>query len=200
MKKVLFATTNKSKVARFRDKLLKYNIELLSLNDLDINLDVLENGKTAIENALIKARACYDLVKMPCIGMDDALYLENVPELQQPGLFVRRVKGKRLNDNEMIEHYTNLVKDYGIDGKIFCKWVYGLAVIDSFGREHTYTWNKDNFYMVTEKSEIMMEGYPLNSISKYKKIDKYFTEVTDSELELIRVDESDVVLFIAQNI
>ena len=43
--------------------------------------------------------------------MDDALYLENVPEEKQPGLYVRRVEGKELDDEEMIEHYTKLVKN-----------------------------------------------------------------------------------------
>ena len=56
--KLLFATTNKSKIDRFKDKLKKYNIELLSLDSFE-KLDVEENGKTAIENALIKARAYY---------------------------------------------------------------------------------------------------------------------------------------------
>ena len=31
---------------------------------------------------------------------------------------------KTLNDEEMIKHYKNLVREYGIDGKLNCKWVY----------------------------------------------------------------------------
>ena len=45
--------------------------------------------------------------------MHDNLYLENVPLDKQPGMYVRRVNGKRLTDAEMIEHYSNLVKEYG---------------------------------------------------------------------------------------
>lgn len=148
MKKIVFATGNPTKLKRFSDGLIENNIEVLSLKDVDIEIDVDENGKTAIENALIKARACYEKTNMPSMGMDDTLYLENVPLEYQPGLFVRRVNGKILNDNEMIEHYTNLVKQYGDNGKLNCKWIYGLAVIDEKGNESTYTWNKDNFYMV----------------------------------------------------
>ena len=40
----------------------------------------------------------------------------------------------------MIEHYKNIVKEYGIDGKLDCKWIYGLALINEKGEEHTYTW------------------------------------------------------------
>ena len=46
--------------------------------------------------------------------MDDTLYLEGVPDELQPGLFLRRVNGKALNDEEMIEYYTSLVKKYGV--------------------------------------------------------------------------------------
>lgn len=137
---------------------------------------------------------------MPSIGMDDSLYFENVPSEKQPGLFVRRINGKTLNDEEVLEHYIGLVKQYGVDGKINCKWVYGLAVINEFGEESTYTWNKDNFYMVDVVSEKINPGYPLNSISKYKLIDKYFTDVTDEEMELIKVSEDDVVEFIKNHI
>ncbi len=200
MKKILFATGNPTKAKRFSVGLLKNDIEVLSLKDLNVEIDVEENGSSAIENALIKARACYEKTKMPVIGMDDTLYLDGVPEDKQPGMFVRRVNGKVLNDEEMIEHYTNLVKEYGVDGKLFCKWIYGMAVIDEKGKESTYTWCKDNFYMVDTKSEKINPGYPLNSISKYKGLDKYFTEVTDEDLETVKVSEDHVVDFIAKNI
>lgn len=201
MKKIVFATGNPTKAKRFSKGLLNYDIKVISLKDLDIKLDVNEDGKTAIENALIKARACYKITKMPTIGMDDSLYLENVPEDLQPGLFVRRVNGKSLTDEEMIEHYINLVKNYGIDGKLNCKWVYGLAVITEKGEENTYTWYKDNFYMVDTASDKINPGYPLNSISKYKNIDKYFTDTLNSEeLEKTAFNEDDVVSFIVSNL
>ena len=53
-------------------------------------------------NALIKAKECYKITNLPSIGMDDSLYLEGVPDNLQPGLFVRRVNGKTLSDEEML--------------------------------------------------------------------------------------------------
>lgn len=200
MKCIVFATGNETKAKRFSKGLEKYNINVLSLKDLNVKLDVEENGNTAIENALIKARECYKITNMPTIGMDDTLYLEGVDDSLQPGMYVRRVNGKVLSDEEMIEHYTNLVKKYGANGKLNCKWVYGLAVINELGREFTYTWYKDDFYMVDIPSKNINPGYPLNSISKYKKIDKYFTEITDKDKSLIEFDESDVVEFIKNHI
>ncbi len=200
MKKIIFATGNPTKAKRFSNGLAKHDIEVISLKDLDLKLDVDESGNNAIENALKKARACFEKTKMPTIGMDDTLYLENVPADKQPGLFVRRVNGKTLNDEEMIEHYLNLVKEYGIDGKLNSKWIYGLAVINENGEESTYTWHKDDFYMVDTKSSIINPGYPLNTVSKYKGIDKYFTEVSEEEKEKIRYNEDNVVEFIAKHI
>lgn len=200
MKEIVFATGNPTKAKRFSNGLEKEDVKVLSLKDLNLELDVKEDGKTAIENALIKARACYKATNMPSIGMDDTLYLEGVPDDKQPGLFVRRVNGKTLNDEEMIEHYISLVKKYGQEGKLNCKWVYGLAVISSDGVESTYTWEKNDFYMVDKPSTIVNPGYPLNTISKYKTIDKYFTEMTSEDKEKVKVNEDHVVDFIAKHI
>lgn len=200
MKQIIFATSNATKSKRFSKGLKELGIEVLSLKDIDVKLDIEEDGSTAIENALLKARACYKKTKKPCMGMDDTLYMEGVPEDMQPGLFVRRVNGKNLTDEEMIEHYTNLVKKYGINGRINCKWIYGLAVINENGEETTYSWFKDDFYMTSSRSDKNNPGYPLNSISKYKKLDKYFTEVTLEDMKIIEVNEDDVVDFIANHI
>ena len=200
MKQIVFSTGNPTKAKRFSKGLLKYDIEVLSLKDLNLKIDADENGKDVIENALLKARECYKITKMPTIGMDDSLYLEGIPEEFQPGLFVRRVNGKTLNDEEMLTHYKSLVTKYGDNGKLNCKWIYGLAVIDENGEEYTYTWEKANFYMVDTESEKINPGYPLNTISKYKVIDKYFTDTTDEDLKKIEVNEDHVVEFIKKHV
>ena len=199
MKKVLFATSNPSKVKRFEKGLLEKGIEIISLKDIDKEVEINENGKGAVENALIKAKAYAQIVDIPVFAMDDNLYLENVPEEKQPGIFVRRVNGKRLSDDEMIEHYINLVKTYGTDGKLICRWVYGIAVINN-GKESTFTWSLEDFYMVETPSKITNPGYPLNSISVDMRLNKYFTDITKDEKEVFKRDESEVIEFLAKNI
>ena len=108
--KVLFATTNPAKIKKYAERLKEKNIELLTIKDLGINLKPEETGKNAIENAYIKAKAYYDETKITTIGMDNNLYIEDLPEEKQPGTHVRRVNRKELNDDEMIEYYCNLVK------------------------------------------------------------------------------------------
>ena len=200
MKKIVFATNNPTKAKRFSKGLLENNIEVLSLKDLDISLDIDESGDDVISNALLKARECYKKTSMPSMGMDDSLYLEGVALDKQPGLFVRRVNGKTLNDKEMLDYYTGLVREYGIGGRINCKCIYGLAVINESGDESVYTWDKDNFYMVDTISDKINPGYPLNSISKYKMIDKYFTDTSDEDMKVIKVNEEHVVDFIKSHI
>ena len=199
MKKILFATENESKVERFKRGLLENNIEIISIKDIDKKIDVVEDGKNAIENAIIKARAYANICDLPVLAMDDNLYIDNIPEDKQPGMFVRRVNGKRLSDEEMLEYYSNLAHTYGDDGKLTCRWVYGVAVICN-GAEKTYTWNKEDFYIVDKASNKIDPGYPLNSISINKNLNKYFTDITEDDKKYIKEDERDVIDFISNSI
>lgn len=199
MKKVLFATGNESKAERFKKGLLENNIEIITLNDIEKNIDIEENGKDAIENALIKARAYANVYDLPVFAMDDNLYIDDIPEDKQPGMYVRRVNGKRLNDNEMIEYYSNLAHEYGKNGKLTCRWVYGIAVIKD-GKESTYTWSKEDFYIVDKPSNKINSGYPLNTISINKKLNKYFTDMTEEDKEMVKESENDVVKFLCNNL
>lgn len=199
MREILFATGNKSKAKRFTKGLLEHDIKVLTLEDININIEVEENGSTAIENALIKARAYAKKTNLPVFAMDDTLYIDNIPDDKQPGLFVRRVNGKKLNDEEMIEYYSNLSKEYGTNGLLTGRWIYGMALINN-GHEYTYTWSKQNFYITSTPSNIINPGYPLNTISINIKLNKYFTELTEEDKLLIQEDESHVVNFLVDSL
>ena len=176
--KVLFATTNPAKVGKYKEALSQKGIELITLKDLDINLHVEETGKNCMENALIKAKTYYEATGIVSIGMDNSLFIEELPEEKQPGTHVRRVNGKELTDEEMIEYYTTLVKEYG--GKLTAKWVYGMVVFGENGsKEHT--WSKSHFYFVDKASSKRNPGYPLDSIAIIPEFNKYLVELTEEE-------------------
>ena len=99
----------------------------------------------------------------------------------------------------MLNHYIGLVKEFGTNGRLTCRWVYGMAVINN-GKEYTYTWSKEDFYMVENLSNKIQPGYPLNSISVNKRLNKYFTDMTEEDKLLVQEDESDVVDFIVNSI
>lgn len=199
MKKVLFATENESKVKRFKNGLLEKNIEIISLNNIDTKVEVIENGKNAIENALIKAKAYAKVSDLPVFAMDDNLYIDGIPDEKQPGMYVRRVNGKRLNDDEMIKYYSNLAHTYGKNGRLTCRWVYGVAVINK-DKESTYTWSKEDFYIVDKPTNKINPGYPLNTISINKRLNKYFTDITEEDKKEIQENENDVIDFLCKKI
>ena len=197
--KLLFATTNPAKIKRYAEKLEKRNIEVVTIKDLGIDLHVEESGKNAIENAYIKAKAYYDETKITTIGVDDNLFIEELPDEKQPGTHVRRVNGKELTDDEMIEYYTNLVKEYG--GKLTAKWVYGMVIYN--GKEaKEYSWSKGNFYFVDTPCEKRNPGYPLDSISIMPECNKYFVDLTAEDRNKYKenYNEDDVIQFIINNV
>lgn len=178
---VLFATTNPAKIKSYKEKLEEHGIKVLTLKDLGINADVEETGKTAIENAKIKAETYGKIAKKITIGIDTNLFFENVPEDKQPGTHVRRVNGKTLSDEEMIDYYKNLAKEYG--GKLTAKWVNGVAIYN--GKEtKTYSFNKSKFYLVDSDSKKRHPGYPLDSISVIPEFNKYLTDLTEEEMDI----------------
>ena len=195
---VLFATENPAKVKTYLEPLKKNGINLITINDLDFKLEIDESGKTAIENARIKAKTYYDKLKIPTIGMDNNLFFLDLPEDKQPGTHVRRVNGRTLNDDEMIDYYTGLVKEYG--GKLTAKWVYGMVIYN--GKEtKEYTWNKNHFYFIDKVCEKRNPGYPLDSISIAPEYhNKYFVELTEQEKNSKESNVDNVIQFIMENI
>ena len=197
--KLLFATTNPAKIKRYKSRLAENGIELITIKDLDLKLDINENGKNALENAYIKAKTYYDATKIITIGMDDNLFIEELPQEKQPGTHVRRVNGKVLTDEEMIEYYSNLAKEYG--GKLTAKWVYGMVIYN--GKEaKEYTWSKSHFYFVDKPCDKRNPGYPLDSITIVPEYNKYYLDLTKKEKERYQqnTNANNVINFRLQNI
>lgn len=165
----------------------KNGIELITIKDIGINLDIDENGKNAIENAYIKAKAYYDATGIPTIGMDNNLFIDGIDESLQPETHVRRVGGRQLSDEEMITYYTRLVKEHG--EKLQAKWVYGMVVITDKSCDEL-TWSKDKFYFVSTPCSKRNPGYPLDSISIIPEFNKYLVELSDEERNLYKSKEN----------
>ena len=197
--KVLFATTNQAKILKYKEALEKKGIELLTIQDLDFKLDIDENGKDALENAYIKAKAYYEVTGLPTIGMDNTLFIEELAMDKQPGTYVRRVNGKELTDDEMILYYSNLVKENG--GRLTAKWIYGMVVYTK-KRIHEFSWYKDKFYFVNKPSSIRNPGYPLDSLSILPEYNKYFVELNEEEKMAYKKKDNidEVISFIVKSV
>ena len=117
----------------------------------------------------------------------------------EKSLFVN-INGKRLTDKEMIEYYTGLVKKYKKNLK--AKWVYGMAIYDGKNTQ-TFSWSKGDFYFVEKPSQIINEGYPLDSISILPENGKYFVDLTREEKDNYKSKDSkdnEVVKFILESL
>lgn len=169
MKKILLGTTNPSKINRFKEYLTSYDVEFLTLNDFD-RLDIpIENGNTPKENACIKAKFYSQYFDCVVCG-DSGLYFIDYPidDPIQPGLKVRRVQGKELNDQEMIEYYSQLAHSQG--GQLLSCYIDGIAVYNE-GRLYSFMEvGKINrcfaFYLCDHQVNDYHEGWPLDSLSK----------------------------------
>ena len=198
--KLLFATKNPAKVKSYENELKKHQIDLISIKDLSIELDIEESGKNSLENAYIKAKAYYEETKIPTLGMDVSLIIEELPPEKQIGTHIRRINGKYLSDEEEIEYFTKLAKEYG--GKLTAKWVYGLVIYNENGAKE-YSYSKDNFYFVDKPSNKINPGYPLDSISIIPEYNKYLVDLTKEEKEKLNKDDKekkDLIEFIVENI
>ena len=92
-KKIIFATKNQNKMKEIREILADRDYEILSMEEAGISLDIVEDGTTFEENALIKAKAIRDLVKDAIVLADDfglAIdYLNGAP-----GIYSSRFEGE----------------------------------------------------------------------------------------------------------
>ena len=152
-------------------------IEFLTLSDLQITEEPEENGSGPEENARIKA-AFYGKYCDRVICNDSGLYLDCIPldDPRQPGLNIRTPQGKRLDDEEMIEYYSALIKSLG--GKTLAYYLDGIAVyrdgvIQSFLDERG---KHASFYMVDTPSPNRHPGWPLDSLSLNKNTMTYFVD------------------------
>jgi len=178
--KVLIGTTNPSKVKRFADLLKDCPVEFLTLKDLNIVGEPSETGTTPEENAIIKAKF-YGKYFDTVICNDSGLYFEElaINDPRQPGLNIRTpVDQIRLNDEEMITYYSNLVHSLG--GKVTAYYLDGIAVysngvISSFMDQENAV-ELSSFFMVDTPSKKRHEGWPLDSLSVYKGTNVYFVD------------------------
>ena len=97
--KIVFASGNKHKIEEFGAILRKYipDIELVSMKDAGIFDDIVEDGATFEENAMIKARA---VAKYGYIGVADDSGLTVDALGGAPGIYSARYAGEHGNDKK----------------------------------------------------------------------------------------------------
>ena len=110
MNKIVFATSNAGKMREIREILKDLNVEILSMKEAGIDVDIVEDGKTFEENALIKARTIRDLTDLLVLADDSGLEVDAVNK--EPGIYSARYMGEDtpydLKNANIIERLSGL--------------------------------------------------------------------------------------------
>lgn len=188
--KLLYGTGNPAKLNAMKKRLSGVGITLVGLKDLGCEIpEVVEDGKTPLENARKKAVAYFEAFRIPVFSCDSGLYIDGVPENEQPGVYVRRVNGKVLSDEQMIVHYSSLAKKYGNPTAR-----YRNAICFVADEKHIYeamepSMGSSAFILTSKPYPVMKKGFPLDSLSVDIKTGKYYYELTGNELDRLAVED-----------
>ena len=185
---IILATTNATKIKRFQHHLNFNGVNLLPPTPDLYEVNIIEDGKTELENAKIKAKGFYDAQgegAKPAIALDTGIYFEGVPEADQPGELTKRSAGVTEDDSEevafdkMTVYYISLVNKYGSGGELAGYFLDSYALYDGYSY---YTAEIKRPIIVTDnvndRDDLHM---PLCSIYKTKLHGKYHNTLSQSE-------------------
>ena len=99
--KLIFATNNPHKIDEIKLALRNTSIEVITLKDAGIEIDIPEPYNTLEENATHKSRTIYALTKMNCFSEDTGLEVETL--LGEPGVKSARYAGEAKSFEKNIE-------------------------------------------------------------------------------------------------
>lgn len=97
-RKIIFATSNQGKMKEIREILKDCNCEISSLKDEGIDIDIIEDGQTFEENALIKANTIMKITDSLVLADDSGLEVDYLNK--EPGIYSARYLGEDVSQDE----------------------------------------------------------------------------------------------------
>lgn len=138
MKKLIFATGNKGKLKEVKEIFRDTEYEIISLYDLGNVPEIIEDGDTYEANALIKAKAIYEIHKLPVIADDSGLSVEQLNG--EPGVYSARYAGENCTYDDNNRKLVGVLKSYPTPhkAKFVCSSVFydGENIERAFGELH----------------------------------------------------------------
>jgi XTP/dITP diphosphohydrolase len=92
MKRIIFATGNEGKMKEIREILKDLDVQVLSMKEAGIQVDIVENGTTFEENAIIKATAVCQASGEIALADDSGLVIDYLNG--EPGVYSARYMGE----------------------------------------------------------------------------------------------------------
>lgn len=110
MTKIIVATGNQNKMKEIREIIKRDDIEFVSLKDEGLqDIEIVEDGKTFEENAVIKAKTIADITKNIVIADDSGLEVDYLDKA--PGVYSARYMGEDTPYTIKNNHIIELLKD-----------------------------------------------------------------------------------------
>lgn len=148
--KIIFATGNKAKLREVREIVADLGIEVVSMKDAGIDVEIIEDGKTFAENALIKARTVCAACGEVTMSDDSGLVIDALNG--EPGILSARYMGE---DTSYHVKNMNLVgRLEGVPEKDrSARFVCAIACVFPDGRELTCQETFEGIIGYEEKGE-----------------------------------------------
>ncbi|MCI1945602.1 XTP/dITP diphosphatase [Clostridium luticellarii] len=111
MGKLIVASNNYNKIREIKQILCEYPVDILSMKEAGVDLDIEEDGATFLENAYKKAKTVYDILehKFMVLADDSGLMVKGLNG--EPGVHSARFAGEHGNDEKNNKKLLNLLKD-----------------------------------------------------------------------------------------
>ena len=181
MKRLVIASNNEGKIKEIKRVLASLPVEVLSLKDMGLDIEVEEDGLTFEDNAKKKSVEIYkELIKRNdsnFIVMSDDSGLEVDYLDGEPGVFSARYAGEHGNDKKNNEKLLlNLagVSDDNRKARFVCQ----LALINEKNEYRTVRGTVDGYILEEEKGN---GGFGYDPLFFYKPLNKSFGELTMEE-------------------
>lgn len=150
MKRMIFATGNENKMKEIREILGALPLEILSMKEAGVSADIVEDGKTFEENALIKARAICKLAGEMVLADDSGLEIDYLNK--EPGIYSARYMGE--DTSYHIKNKSLIDRLEGVpDEKRTARFVCAIAAVFPGGKELVVRGTVEGIIGYEEKGE-----------------------------------------------
>lgn len=179
MKRIIFATGNQGKMREIRKILGDLNMEIVSMKEAGISVDIEEDGTTYEENALIKARAVAALTGDCVLADDSGLEVDYLG--REPGVYSARYMGE---DTPYSVKNASLIKRLeGVpDEERTARFVCAIAAVLPGGKELTVRAAIEGRIGYEEKGS---GGFGYDPIFYVPRLQKTTAELTEEEKNLV---------------
>ena len=92
MTKIVFATGNQGKLREIQEIMAGMDVEIISMKEAGISVDIVEDGTTFEENAMIKAKAIAEYTDAIVMADDSGLEIDYLNK--EPGIYSARYLGE----------------------------------------------------------------------------------------------------------